>query len=611
MKTYGTFGYAPPREERPTAVFAVVADPYTSDRLRRIFPGTRQNTHGQFIITATPSNARDLEWFLERHPLVPNDGESSAQLSKLADQFRNNEAAIERVNNLDVGAVQFTGAHQPALTPRPYQLAVPELLRVQNGFLLGDVLGTGKTFASSLICCDDGALPAAVVVPQHLVKQWSEEELPDYYPWARIHKIRNGTPYRLDQFRGKDIEPPHFFLFTYGKLTDAWVDRLIKEDAVKTVIFDEADALRTGPLTASGGSRRYEICERLAAAAKYRIGLTGTPVHNYADEMWNVANLLQPGCLGTKDEFTRTWGGKKVENPRALGTFLRDRGIMLRRTRKDIGSELGPDPIELEQPVETDSVKLKSMIEQGIVALASRVVSGTREQKWSSSGMLEQRMRKATGIAKAPYVAEFAKMVLESENKIVLAGHHHEVEDMWLELLREYQPVMFGGRQSPAHKAEAKQSFVQGESRILVMAIRSGAGLNGLQHVCNTVIFGELDWTPPPHKQIIGRLDRPGQTTFPVMAHYMVSDDGSDPVMADVLQVKKNLAHPLVDPDAPLVEASPEEAAKRTRMLAEFVLRKHGIDPDNMPAPMPDPPAGGPLITRDSLRDRMRGGGQR
>ncbi len=613
MKTYGKFRFAPPTGDRKTAVFAVMAAPYVMDRFKRIFPGCRQNTHGQLMIPATPDNARDIEMLVDRHPLEPVDAETIAQLSKLADLFRNNEAAVDRILNAGATDITFTGPRQPALTPRGYQLTVPQLLRVQGGMLLADELGTGKTFASTLICCDEGALPAAVVLPQHLVDQWVNEELPTYYPWARIHKIRKGTPYRVDQFRGKTIDPPHFLIFTYGTV-QGWVEYLVNEDGcreygipgkIQTVIYDEADALRTGPKTANGGSLRYEACYRLSGQTRYNIGLTGTPVHNYADEMFHVADLLQRGCLGTKDEFTRTWGGKIVDNPRALGAYLRDRGIMLRRMRSDVGEELGDKPLRLEQPVETDSVKLKMMMEKGIVALASNVIAGTKEQRFTSGGQLEQTMRKATGVAKAPYVAAFVRMILETEKKVLLVGHHHEVQDIWMNELAEFLPVMYGGRQSPTQKAESKQAFVRGDSRVMVMAIKSGAGLNGLQFVCSTVVFGELDWTPPPHEQVIGRLNRDGQTAFPVVAHFMISDDGSDPVMADLLQIKRSIAHPIVDPDAELVQPSRAEQENRTRLLAEAVLKKHGIDPANMPPLLPEP-EGGKLISRETLRDRMR-----
>jgi hypothetical protein len=53
--------------------------------------------------------------------------------------------------------------------------------------------------------------------------------------------------------------------------------------------------------------------------------------------------------------------------------------------------------------------------------------------------------------------------------------------------------VFFTGRESQAEKHEAKRAFCSGESKVLIMSLRAGAGLDGLQRVASIVVFGELD----------------------------------------------------------------------------------------------------------------------
>lgn len=65
-----------------------------------------------------------------------------------------------------------------------------------------------------------------------------------------------------------------------------------------------------------------------------------------------------------------------------------------------------------------------------------------------------------------------------------------------------------------------------------------GNGIDGLQHACRTVVFGELEWPPGVIDQNIGRVQRDGQTD-PVTAYILVSESGSDPVMTEVLGVKR------------------------------------------------------------------------
>lgn len=67
---------------------------------------------------------------------------------------------------------------------------------------------------------------------------------------------------------------------------------------------------------------------------------------------------------------------------------------------------------------------------------------------------------------------------------------------------------------------------------------RMAEGIDGLQHRGSTVVFGELDWSPGIHEQCVGRVQREGQTR-PVFAYYVVSQVGSDPVVADMLGLKQ------------------------------------------------------------------------
>jgi SNF2 family DNA or RNA helicase len=37
--------------------------------------------------------------------------------------------------------------------------------------------------------------------------------------------------------------------------------------------------------------------------------LTGTPVFNYGDEIWNLMSFVRPEVLGERDDFYREWCG--------------------------------------------------------------------------------------------------------------------------------------------------------------------------------------------------------------------------------------------------------------------------------------------------------------
>ncbi len=332
-------------------IFVIAAKPQIVIKLKRVFPKAMQDPRtGRLIITANNEVARDLEWFCDRHPLAPVDAESRARLEKMAAAHRDAEEAVARILG---GELPDLGHREPAITPRGYQLVPRAMVLAQGFLLLGDDVGLGKTLSASLMFTDPDTMPALVAAPTHLVRQW-EEELAKYYPWLRTHRIRQGTPYRTDTTGQRrlldEANAAHVLLFHYHKLAGGWADYL--QGKIRTVILDEAHELRTG-----AGTGKYVAAAMVAAGARYRIGCTATPVYNYGNEIHHVVEVLAPGALGSKDEFTKEWGGRHVRSPRALGQYLRDSGIMLRRTRAEVGREL-PPVSAMVQPVETDHTKL-------------------------------------------------------------------------------------------------------------------------------------------------------------------------------------------------------------------------------------------------------------
>lgn len=93
------------------------------------------------------------------------------------------------------------------------------------------------------------------------------------------------------------------------------------------------------------------------------------------------------------------------------------------------------------------------------------------------------------------------------------------------------------------------------------------------QHCCRTVVHGELDWSPAVHDQANGRVHRDGQKE-PVIAYYMQTDSGSDPVIADTLGLKRQQASGIRDPSGAAFVPRTDENAIAS--LAEAYLRQTG-----------------------------------
>ena len=249
---------------------------------------------------------------------------------------------------------------------------------------------------------------------------------------------------------------------------------------------------------------------------------------------------------------------------------------MLRRTRAEVGREL-PALSKIPHEIESDGAALER-ITGDAVALAKTILAHNetyRGEKMRAAGEFDQLVRQATGVAKAPYVAEFVRLLLESGQQVLLFGWHREVYSIWREKLADYNPVMYTGTESPKEKQAAKDAFVAGDSRLMLISLRAGAGIDGLQHACSTVVFGELDWSPGVHEQCIGRIHRDGQRE-PVQAFFLISNEGSDPIVSDVLGVKLEQIEGVRNPGEHLVERR-DLGENQLRQLAQRFLADHGV----------------------------------
>ncbi len=570
MRTYGTVRWK-------KGSWVVDCEPHVMLRLKRVFAQVSRKHAGELTITDTPATSRDLEWFLQRYPM---DVEDAARLERRA---REHDQAVSTVQRILMRTSE-PQAFELAIPARRYQRDAAEICLATGRLLLADDVGLGKTCSAICVISDPRARPAVVVTLTHLPSQW-RAQVEKFAPGLRVLVAKKGQPTKSDLEAIGGLLPPEVIVLSYSKLA-GWGDTLAKVVQPRCVVFDEIQELRTGD-GSNKGAAAYEV----AKVASYRLGLSATPIYNYGGEIWNVLEPLEHAALGTRSEFEQEWcsgarEGKnaKLKDPKVFGTYLRDRGLMIRRTGFDVRDEVPElaQPIRIPHVVDSDT-KVIEDAQSSAAELARIILAGTanQQERFAAEQEIDAKMRQATGIAKAPYVAAFVKMLLDGDDeaKVLLYGWHHAVYALWKEALWEYQPTFYTGKETVAEKEAAKQAFLEGDSRVLVMSLRAGAGLDGLQEKCRFVVFGELDWSPGVHDQCVGRVHRPGQRET-VCAYFLHTESGADPLMVEVLGVKKAQVAGIRDPAGALLErvGDPHE---HVRKLAELCLQR-----GRSPAPM-------------------------
>jgi len=553
-RTYGTLSY-----NRRSKCWTVKGDPSVTEMCKRLFPGSAGSKRGEARFTAHRRMVGDLMWLMLRFPLEIN-ARDRALWDKAVQDARDHAVRKAIAARLPERMTPPEGSFTGEL--RPFQQEGLAFLLQHDRCLLADEMGLGKTVQALSYLASTDSFPALVIPPAHLTRNWQEEAtrfLRIRGEAPRVHVIKGLKPYELPE---ADIYIMHYLLLRGWK-------EMLPTLGFKAVIFDEVQELRhTGTEKYSAASLLSESCERV-------IGLSGTPIYNTGGEIWNVINILDYHFLGDWESFSREWcygyGNAVVVKPALLGDYLRREGLMLRRTKQEVLKELPPKRRAVQELDWND--KLYAQLMAPVLPDVIRwKTDGTLTA--SARAMLEesisQHVRQATGIAKAPYVCQFVRALLDSGEKVLLFAHHHAVMDIYKQELKHYRPGFITGRETISAKADAVERFMSGKTDVLCISLRAASGLNLQRATC--VVFGELDWSPAVHSQAEDRAHRMGQEDS-LLCYYLVAPQGSDAAMQEALGLKVSQFVGLMG-DTPASAAETAEAAHQARKHVEMIAEQ-------------------------------------
>ena len=514
---YGKLSY-----NRRSKCWTIKGEPCVTEMAKRLFPGSERK-RGEARFTANRRIIGDVNWLMMRYPLEIAERDRALWECSLT-QAREHALQRQMAQRVPVRANPPEGTFAGEL--REFQKEGLSFLLANPRTLLADEMGLGKTVQALACLAATGDVPALLVVPPHLVRNWEAEA-------ARFLRIHGCAP-RVHVIKGlKPKELPEADLYIIHYLLLRGWKQVLPQMGFRAIVFDEVQELR------HAGTEKYSAASLLAESCERVIGLSGTPIYNRGAEIWNVVNILDFHCLGDWESFTREWcdgyGNHIVRDPKLLGDHLRREGLILRRTKKEVLAELPPKR-RLVQEIDSDDKVYRELMRPVMEMLGSlaQLHPDAKER-----ALLEERVaageRQATGVAKAPFVAAFVRALLDGEEKVLLFAHHHAVMDIYKKELAAYKPAFITGRETQEGKERSVERFMSGETNLCVISLRSAAGLNLQRASC--VVFGELDWSPAVHSQAEDRAHRMGQKDS-ILCYYLVAPQGSDRDMQDALGLK-------------------------------------------------------------------------
>ena len=228
---------------------------------------------------------------------------------------------------------------------RPYQQQglnwLGFLWQLGFGACLADDMGLGKTVQLLALLSTRRGMPrkapALLVIPASLLANW-KSEIARFLPSLRVVIL-----HASEQDNGR-VTPPDAATLEAADLaitTYALVARLpwLAEQEWQAVVLDEAQAIK------NPGTRQTRAVKKLRA--ERRIAMTGTPVENRLGDLWSIFDFLNPGLLGTADQFAK-FSASLRDRPQGvvrLRTVIRPYVLRRLKTDRSIITDL-PEKVE-------------------------------------------------------------------------------------------------------------------------------------------------------------------------------------------------------------------------------------------------------------------------
>lgn len=482
----------------------------------------------------------------------------------------------------------------------PYQRAgidymLQRLSGGRRGVILADEMGLGKTVQ---VCGLINMVPAAsaagqprietalIICPKSLAINW-ERELTKWLV----------TPRAIGRCGEPGWQAAAIVIASYEQAKNPKFRPELEARAWDLVAVDEAHRVKNksralskaqkqkqidaGEVDAAGNAKvkrvavqRTEAAVALLNRAVFRTLLTGTPFENRPVELFPLLSLADPEtwdrggkgffgfakryCNAQRRRVSRTrevWDFSGHSNEAELQEKLRA-SCVIRRLKADVLKEL---PAKRRQIIELEISdgavrKLERELTEGedFATAAMRLVGDAAAFASAST------LRTGLGLAKAPFVAEYVRELIEGgSGKVIIGAWHHPVINAIAAELADLGVVIVSGE----HSATARQASVdafqaEGGPQVFIGQI-AAAGVGLTLTRSSTVVMAEEPWTPAEVTQFEDRAHRIGQHDT-VNVHHLVIAGSMEAHMVKVIVAKQEIADRVLDRQpAPAAEPAP------------------------------------------------------
>lgn len=426
------------------------------------------------------------------------------------------------------------------------------------GACLADDMGLGKTLQTIAVMLNQAAKgPCLVVAPTSVCGNW-ELEIDRFAPTLTVHRL--GLAGREDLI--ESLGTNDVLVLGYGLLPN--VEDMIAAKDWSMIVFDEAQALKNASTKRAKAGRKLN--------ADFRVALTGTPIENRIDDLWSLFNIINPGLLGSWENFRKRYGSAAPGTSASKALRALVRPFLLRRLKSNVLDEL-PSRTEqtiIVEPNEKEAVFYESLRRAAVDHLASVEAPGKRFAILSAL----MKLRRACchpSLAEADMVAleensSKTERFLEIVQELIAGGHKVLAFSQFTTYLAQVQAALtkqgiafqyLDGTTPEKERLERVKNFQAGVGDVFLLSLKAGGtGIN--LTAADYVIHLDPWWNPAVEDQASDRAHRFGQTR-PVTIYRLVMANTLEEKILALHAQKRELAADFLEGTETSVKALTEE----------------------------------------------------
>lgn len=439
------------------------------------------------------------------------------------------------------------------------------------GCIMADEMGLGKTLQCITLVwtllrqspdCKPAIVKAIIVCPSSLVKNWYNE----FHKWlgnrvnalAIANESKEKTTELLTRFMANQSSRCGEPILIISYETFRLYSHILNGSEVGMVLCDEGHRLKN--------CENQTFQALMGLQTKRRVLLSGTPIQNDLTEYFSLVQFVNPGMLGTRNEFHRQYENaiirgrdsnstdkeREKSDERLKALLLIVDKYMIRRTSELLNKYL---PVKFEMivcvkltPVQLDIYKnfLKSdQVRKALSANQEGSKSGAtalqdintlkklcghpeliadkingREAGFEDVGKFlpstwgSRDIRPELGGKVMLLDLMLANIKSNTSDKIVLVSNYTQTLDFFEKMCRKrgYGYVRLDGTMSIKKRGKTVEEFNKPESSQFIFMLSSKAGGCGLNLIgANRLVMFDPDWNPANDEQAMARVWRDGQ----------------------------------------------------------------------------------------------------